>query len=156
MIIRFQYSGLRRSLPKNVQILTLEPWIATSILLRLEHVLEKDEDPSLSQPVIVDLQGLFTPFELVEIRETTLGANQWLDEKHRLHFKKGTPLEDFIMFGEGANMKRWLKWKIYQNDLHRGRVVSETDTQDQYKISLNPMQIRTFIVEAKKSGVTEL
>lgn len=124
--------------------------------MRLEHVLEKDEDPSLSQPVIVDLQGLFTPFEIVEIRETTLGANQWLDENQRLRFKKGAPLENFVITEEGAKMKRWLKWKIYQNDLHRGRVVNEAYTQDQYKISLNPMQIRTFIVEVKKSGVLEL
>lgn len=150
-----QYSGLTRSLPKNVQILTLEPWIGMSILLRLEHVLEKDEDPSLSQPVIVDLQGLFSPFEIVEIRETTLGANQWLNEKQRLHFRKGEPLEDFS-FQNGPEMREWLKWKVYQSDLHRGRAMYERYSEDQYKISLNPMQIRTFVVEVKKSGAVEM
>lgn len=39
-----------------MQILTLEPWIGMNLLVRLEHVLEKNEDPQLSKPVTVDLQ----------------------------------------------------------------------------------------------------
>lgn len=133
----------------------MEPWIGASVLLRLEHILEKDEDPLLSQPAIVDLHGLFTPFEIIAIRETTLGANRWLNETQRLSFKKGAPLEDFVIQKE-METKRWLKWKIYQNDLHRSREINEIISQDQYKITLNPMQIRTFIVEVKKSSALEL
>lgn len=140
------------SLPKNVQILTLEPWIGASILLRLEHVLEKGEDPSLSQPAIIDLQGLFTPFEIVSIKETTLGANHFVNATQRLDFKKGPPLEGFVM-EQGEEMLSWLDWKIYQNDLHRSRAVSWPVSEDQYKVNLNPMQIRTFVIEAKKKGV---
>lgn len=51
-----QHSGLTNSLPANVQILTLEPWKATTFLLRLEHVFERKEDPVLSRPVTVDLK----------------------------------------------------------------------------------------------------
>lgn len=140
------------SLPKNVQILTLEPWMGASILFRLEHVLEKGEDPSLSQPAIIDLQGLFTPFEIISIKETTLGANRVLNGTYRLNFKKGVPLEDFVM-EQGNEMMSWLEWKIYQNDLYRSRSVSGPVSENQYKISLNPMQIRTFIIEAKKRGI---
>lgn len=50
-----QFSGLTNSLPRNVQILTLEPWIGFSFLLRLEHVFESSEDAELSQPVVVSL-----------------------------------------------------------------------------------------------------
>ena len=51
-----QHSGLARNLPENVHILTLEPWREHELLLRLEHIMEKDEDPELSKPVIVDLK----------------------------------------------------------------------------------------------------
>lgn len=143
---------MTRNLPRNVQILTLEPWIGATILLRLEHILEKDEDPLLSQPAIIDLQGLFTTFEIVSIKETTLGGNRLLNEVHRLVFNKGAPLEDFIM-ERGDEMLAWLDWKIYKNDLHRKRFVREPNSNDQYKISLNPMQIRTFIIETKKKEI---
>ncbi|RZC32509.1 lysosomal alpha-mannosidase, partial [Asbolus verrucosus] len=44
-LIICSYTGLKRALPQNVQILTLEPWTGFSYLLRLEHVLELNEDP---------------------------------------------------------------------------------------------------------------
>jgi len=51
-----QWSGLKRRLPDNVHLLTLEQWEASSILLRLEHFYAKDEDPVLSQPAKVQLK----------------------------------------------------------------------------------------------------
>jgi lysosomal alpha-mannosidase len=48
-----QYSGLKESLPMNVHVLTVEPWKEESLLLRLEHIMEKNEDPVLSLPVAV-------------------------------------------------------------------------------------------------------
>ncbi|KAJ8951614.1 hypothetical protein NQ318_012284 [Aromia moschata] len=51
-----EYAGLKRALPDNVQILTLEPWKGFSFLLRLEHVFESNDDPALSQTVTVDLK----------------------------------------------------------------------------------------------------
>lgn len=58
-----QWSALRKPLPPNVHMLTLEQWqqpklepVETSqILLRFEHIYEKDEDPVLSQPATVNL-----------------------------------------------------------------------------------------------------
>ncbi|KAI4469630.1 alpha-mannosidase [Holotrichia oblita] len=78
-----RYAGLLRSLPDNVQILTLEPWKADTFLLRLEHVLEKSEDPILSQPVTVDLKNLFSTFDIIWYNETTLGANEWLSDNEK-------------------------------------------------------------------------
>mgnify|MGYP005983619713 len=54
-LVNLQFSNLKTSLPDNVQLLTLEPWKDNTILLRLEHVLEKDDDPNLSVDVTVDL-----------------------------------------------------------------------------------------------------
>jgi lysosomal alpha-mannosidase len=117
-----QYSGLPRALPNNVQILTLEPWKGVSFLLRLEHVFEKGEDEVLSQPAVVNLRDLFTPFEITTVQETTLGANQWLEQNNRLQFSTK------------KNEKR----------------ATLVQALDDYQITLNPMQIRTFVIEFKK------
>ncbi|XP_026811581.1 lysosomal alpha-mannosidase-like isoform X3 [Rhopalosiphum maidis] len=79
-----QYSGLKRPLPNNVQLLTLEPWKDGSVLLRFEHIFEYNEDKNLSTPVVLDVQDLFTKFRIVSLKETILGGNQWLSENTKL------------------------------------------------------------------------
>ncbi|XP_044750282.1 lysosomal alpha-mannosidase isoform X3 [Coccinella septempunctata] len=123
-----RFSGLQRSLPRNVQILTLEPWIGMSVLLRLEHVLEKNEDPVLSQPAAVDLKALFTPFDIISIKETTLGANQWLSDNSRLHFAT-----------DDETPERNPRYIV-------------VNAEDDFIITLNPMQIRTFVVDINRKG----
>jgi lysosomal alpha-mannosidase len=100
----------------------LEPWKGVSFLLRLEHVFEKGEDEVLSQPAVVNLRDLFTPFEITTVQETTLGANQWLEQNNRLQFSTK------------KNEKR----------------ATLVQALDDYQITLNPMQIRTFVIEFKK------
>jgi len=53
IFISLQYSGLKESLPVNVHLLTVEPWKEGSVLLRLEHIMEANEDSVLSLPVEV-------------------------------------------------------------------------------------------------------
>jgi lysosomal alpha-mannosidase len=53
--LNFQFEGIKPTLPDNVHIMTLEPWQEDSFVLRLEHILEKNEDDNLSQSVTVDL-----------------------------------------------------------------------------------------------------
>lgn len=48
-------AGLDSALPDNVHILTFEPWKDDTYILRLEHILEKDEDATLSQTASVNL-----------------------------------------------------------------------------------------------------
>jgi lysosomal alpha-mannosidase len=105
-ILEFKFEALKKSLPDNVHILTLEPW-KNSYLLRLEHALEKNEDDALSTEVTVDLEELFTLFNITEIWETTLGANQALDE---------------------------------------------SDDVTNLKITLKPMEIRTFIIKTDQNN----
>jgi lysosomal alpha-mannosidase len=57
----FQYSGVKRALPDNVHLLTLEQWTAKTFLLRLEHFYEKNEDPNLSKAAKVSLQVRISP-----------------------------------------------------------------------------------------------
>lgn len=51
-----QYNLLNNSLPLNIHILTLEHWRKDQILLRVEHIFERDEDRFLSLPETIRLQ----------------------------------------------------------------------------------------------------
>ncbi|XP_008200174.3 lysosomal alpha-mannosidase [Tribolium castaneum] len=108
-----QFSSLKVPLSENVQILTLEPWNNSTILLRLEHILERNEDENLSQEVTVDLSDLFTTFTITKLVEMTLGGN--------------IPLEESVR----------LKWPGLEN--------VQSKKLDGFKVTLAPMQIRTFV-----------
>ena len=56
--VLLQQSGLSSSsgLPANVKLLSLEQWDKSSVLLRLEHVYEVDDDPVYGKPVNVSLK----------------------------------------------------------------------------------------------------
>ncbi|KAK6626758.1 hypothetical protein RUM44_009235 [Polyplax serrata] len=120
-----EFSGLYNYVPRNVRILTLEPWREDTVLLRLEHIFENVPSSSLSNaPVIISLRGLFKTFEIVEARETTLGADRWLSDVHRLKWHSVTKFEK----------KNAVTFEEIDGDL---------------TISLLPQQIRTFIVKIK-------
>ncbi|XP_044269447.1 lysosomal alpha-mannosidase-like isoform X2 [Tribolium madens] len=125
--LNFNFEGLKTNLPDNVHILTFEPWKENSYILRLEHILENNEDATLSTTATVNLEGLFTLFEITEIRETTLGANQWYDEY---------AAEDKYI------------WALKDG----GSATNEKDSISplaDLQITLDPMQIRTFIIKVK-------
>ncbi|XP_026806272.1 lysosomal alpha-mannosidase-like [Rhopalosiphum maidis] len=69
------YKLLNNSLPLNIHLLTLEHWRKDQVLLRIEHIFEKDEDRFLSLPETVHLQQLFSQLEVLEYKELTLSAN---------------------------------------------------------------------------------
>lgn len=106
--------------------MTLEPWIGFSFLLRLEHILEKEEDSTLSQPVTINLQDIFEPFTIAEFVETTLGGNQRLEDNNRMQFDI-----------------------LDENRTHKRAVV--INAINDFEILLNPMEIRTFIINVKKT-----
>ncbi|KAG1649692.1 Lysosomal alpha-mannosidase [Nymphon striatum] len=123
---RLQFSALTKPLPPNVHLLTLEQWTAKTVLIRLEHFFEKTDDPKgLSQPA----KDLFSTFEITKATE------MWLDGVYPL-----------------SEVKR-LKWKTTpatSND--------EGPTQDPVNLEniiLNPMQIRTFVLEISKRIIVQ-
>ncbi|XP_069699536.1 lysosomal alpha-mannosidase-like [Periplaneta americana] len=84
---KMEFSGLKTSLPPNVKILTLEPWRNKALLLRLEHIMEKNEDAILSKPVDISYKNIFTEFTVLSSHETTLAANQWSEEVKKLKWQ---------------------------------------------------------------------
>ena len=55
------FSGLAAPLPANVHLLTLQALSSTTVLVRLAHLFEVDEDAALSKPVNVDLSTILGP-----------------------------------------------------------------------------------------------
>ena len=115
------YSGVTRSLPPNIHLLTLQLLDRTSLLLRLEHQFERDEDVVLSQPSSVDLSGLFQPFQIESMVELGLAGN--------------VPISD-VTSGK-------LQWKLngtYPKSEPHSSPLNVTS------VVLKPMEIRTFNV----------
>lgn len=116
-------------------------------MVRFEHILEKEEDRHYSQPVTFDFQDVFEGFDVAGIHETTLAANQWLDEAKRLNFTSKIdnlneiPTSMDVQTTETPDQVKLL-------DQHK----AARDNANDFTITLNPMEIRTFIVElARKS-----
>ncbi|XP_044269680.1 lysosomal alpha-mannosidase-like [Tribolium madens] len=128
-VLHFSFEGLRKVLPDNVHILTFEPWKEDSFVLRLEHILENNEDTNLSQSVSVNLEDLFAFFDISEIKETTLGANEWM--------------EDF-------DARTKYVWKTKSNTSTINKSIYVPLKAGELEITLKPMQIRTFIIKASK------
>ena len=107
--------------------MSFEPWTEDSVLIRFEHILEKGEDSELSKPVTFNLTQIF-PGDFV-FSEVTLGGNQWIGDKSRLHFKQeGSELPEDTKTTEGR--------KYLQN----------------LEITMAPMEIRTFIMSPPNEG----
>lgn len=125
------------SLPLNVHLLTLEPWKSGVLLMRFEHILEKDEDPIYSQETSFNLKDIFKMYDITDIKETTLDGNQLLSETSRMKFRAESAND---IFNGNAEFSQGFKPKISIN------VNENTDDSVKFKIDLKPMQIRTFLV----------
>lgn len=150
----FQYSALSLSLPQNVNLMTLEPWKENSFLLRFEHILEGHDDPEYSRPAMFNLKDVLHNFDISEIRETTLSANQWKDQANRMKFRSvddvslntssnessTSPSEDLADLDKITVLLK----NDEGNTRNRSRDVDAD--RDTWNIILQPMEIRTFIV----------
>ncbi|MDA8002928.1 MAG: glycosyl hydrolase-related protein, partial [Alphaproteobacteria bacterium] len=116
------YTAISKALPANVHLLTLQFIDVNTILLRLEHQFEKNEDAVLSRPVTVSLDGFFKAFKIESMTELVLGANEDLSNVHRL------------------------VWNTKESTTPKGRR-RQRERVKANQITLNPMEIRTFQVK---------
>ncbi|XP_050518488.1 lysosomal alpha-mannosidase [Diabrotica virgifera virgifera] len=126
------YEGLDGSLPENVNILTFEQWINGTYLLRLEHIMEQDDDTELSKSIDVNIAKAFKHFDIKSMAETTLAANQLLSD-----YQKKTKYT-------------WKTSDLTTKNVKRVEPIEGTPKA----VSLSPMQIRTFIVSLKEKDNT--
>ncbi|XP_059486976.1 lysosomal alpha-mannosidase-like [Neocloeon triangulifer] len=127
-----EFSGIEKSLPYPLNLLTLEPWKDGQILIRLEHVLEKDDDMAMPESAQVSLQELFSS-EIESVSEMTLGANQKVADSKRFTWIEDTWQERYGNVNIDFNRR-----KIARNVF---------DASKKYIVILYPMQIRTFIIK---------
>ncbi|KAF4523776.1 hypothetical protein B566_EDAN009008 [Ephemera danica] len=126
-----EFSGLNASaIPENVQVLTLEPWGTGRVLLRLEHFFEAGDDPVLSQPASVIIEDIFPTLLITAVEETLLGGNAPVTMKSER-----------------------LQWHL-QEEQHETMQedVEPSIRQARAAVSLQPMQIRTFILDVSVKG----
>merc|ERR1711915_237074 len=76
------YSSLLKELPVSAQLLTLS-MKDDKVLLRFQHIFDKQED---DEPVVVDVQNMFTEFDVESLEEMTLAGNQVKDSIDGLEF----------------------------------------------------------------------
>lgn len=143
-------------MPQNVHLLTLEPWKDNSVLIRFEHILESNEDPQYSKSVTFNFKDVFRSFDVESIQETTLSANQWLNEAVRFKFRedKKESNSSVDMQSEAARESQEImpnpdvsprqdRVRTYKN-LNVNADLNDND--DPLTITLKPMEIRTFVV----------
>eukprot|EP00179_Madagascaria_erythrocladioides_P005108 CAMPEP_0198309554 /NCGR_PEP_ID=MMETSP1450-20131203/1914_1 /TAXON_ID=753684 ORGANISM="Madagascaria erythrocladiodes, Strain CCMP3234" /NCGR_SAMPLE_ID=MMETSP1450 /ASSEMBLY_ACC=CAM_ASM_001115 /LENGTH=981 /DNA_ID=CAMNT_0044012317 /DNA_START=93 /DNA_END=3038 /DNA_ORIENTATION=- len=135
-----QHTGLGSPLPTNVHLLTLTNKVVVPagrhwprgargaeresrhVLLRLQHMYAKDEHPTLSAPATVDVASLLANVKVVKLTERSLSDNQ-----------------------DVGAVKR-LKWRV-EGDEAAAASTAATAPRDDTKVTLAPMQIRTFVAE---------
>lgn len=94
--------------------------------------MDANEDPQLSLPVSFNVSHIF-PGDFA-FAEVSLGGNQWIENMSRLHFKR-----------EGTVRQA-------DDDLSRKRPMAERQSDVfQGIVTLNPMEIRTFIMSPTSS-----
>lgn len=115
-------------------------------MVRFEHILEKNEDQQYSKPVSFNFHDVFRELSVASIRETTLSANQWLDEAKRLNFT--AKIENVHETPSSMDVHSSGTPELLQSHIS-GRHLSNRAMKDanDLTIKLNPMEIRTFIVE---------
>lgn len=119
-------SKLGMDLPVNVHVVSLERLPENKLLLRLGHQFAVEEDSILSQNIEVDVAELLSAFKPVGIIETTLSANQ----------------------DKATQQKEKIQWKYsLNNKVIKNNLLARLDGVDGFKVTLQPMQIRTFIVD---------
>lgn len=124
------WTALKADLPDNVHLLTMRKDFddtgAKSMLVRLEHFYELNEDDELSQPAKVNLKNVLDKtFNLVKIEELALGGNMPIDELN----------EKLEWTSENTDYNEMI------NETHK--VYKQIDPNN-FEVTLNPMEIRTF------------
>jgi hypothetical protein len=120
--------GIKERVPPNVMLVTrsfLYDETSPTVLLRLGHQYGTGEDTILSKPVEVNLTSFLPGFEIVDVLETTLSANQGYEmgQKGRLD---------------------WIDAERKSNNSARERRIQGST------IKLEPMDIRTFLVTVRE------
>lgn len=120
------------NLPVNVQLVTFEKMTQSSILIRFAHQFAINEDPVLSKSVSINLNDVLHQYNIKNIREVTLSANQ----------DKFEQLENKIVWKSTTSSSSTDRnLQEFSNPLH---INNKTRN---FIFTISAMQIKTFIVD---------
>ena len=123
------FSAIAKAFPDNVKLTTLTSNYAAfndgALMLRVAHLYSVNEHPTLSAPATISFADIFSKagLTILNMRETTLSGNQdkaeW--EAKKLHWQTNVPVksESYVAFDP---------------------------TDEDLKVTLRPMEVRTFMV----------
>jgi hypothetical protein len=130
-VVTSLFSALTKSLPTNVEVMTLEALPTEDVLLRLSHQFGLGEDKVLSNPVTIDLSTLFDPSmvgNITSAREVSLTNNQ--DKADIL-----------------ARRKMASKWHENGEKPHPWRNLPVLDYPRNPLVTLGPLEIKAFLLK---------
>ncbi|XP_055376537.1 lysosomal alpha-mannosidase-like isoform X1 [Condylostylus longicornis] len=156
------YSGITLSLPKNVHLLTFEPWHENEILVRFEHIMESDDDPIYSKPVTFNIKDVFRYLNVKDIKEMTLDGNMLVSQKSRLKFKEDQPkksskqnIEDLIKVilksKRETEKGKPLRNIVDVENPSKNTNVLQKENEDPFQITIKPQEILTFILTREQT-----
>lgn len=115
--------------PQSVNLLTLEPYSNDELLFRVEHFLDETEGHIVS----FNIREIFDTLGGQSIRETTLDGNMPLSDLKRFKFTH-----------DGSTVPQSAE---YFTSPYEPLIANAEDDSSKFSITLNPMQIRTFIIK---------
>uniref|UniRef100_A0A7S1KQR5 Alpha-mannosidase n=1 Tax=Percolomonas cosmopolitus TaxID=63605 RepID=A0A7S1KQR5_9EUKA len=139
------YGVQMNPLPENVHLLTMRNTHAENgtAILRLHHIFEPHQDLVHSKPVTLFLQQVFDKYKFTDLYETSLTT---------IHDLSGNLLESQRMKRGDLGENGISTHPLTSNAEHRYSDPGDTD-EDPTKITLDPLQIRTFrITLSAKDG----
>lgn len=132
------FSAVSAALPDNVKLVTLTSNYASyndgQYLLRLSHLYEANEHPTLSLPVKVNLENIFAQsgMKVIEAHETTLTGNRdWQQYQHSKHKWKT----------KYANAETEEYFENVKKHSYEKQIPFSYPT-----VTLRPMDVRTFLI----------
>lgn len=122
-----------------------------------------DEDPDYAKSVTFNFRDIFRDLGVSSMRETSLGANQWLSDVKRFKFEPEVQFEDHeqrqpieadgdaTIEGVEPELRQLeihpeISSRQYRNAHHAIQSKIEASESDALPITLQPMQIRTFVL----------
>ena len=119
------YSALKKNLPSNIHIVTLDRIRDGVALLRLGHLFAVNEDAMFSSAATVELSSLFDDRCIEDVVELNLSANQYRADMHKRRWSSASNEDENDFMG--------------------------TFLDKRFSVTLKPMQIKTWQVTFAKS-----
>ncbi|XP_047319755.1 alpha-mannosidase [Impatiens glandulifera] len=122
-IVKTTFMDPNYTLPQNVALITLQELEDGSVLLRLAHLYEAEEDGQYSTLAKVELKKIFAAKTIKRVKEMSLSANQ-----------------------EKSQIKK-MNWKVEGDKREAGPVRGSPLDPSSLIVELGPMEIRTFLLD---------